>query len=51
MKRTEFDKLVNEYGQLKARKALKWFCENHSESFRQSVKAAQFCVDNEVLWQ
>ena len=51
MNKRYFDRLVNEYGQIKARKALAWFCENHSESFRKAINnPTQFCIDNELLW-
>jgi hypothetical protein len=50
MNKKSYLKLVTEYGKEKADKALTWFVENHSASFRNSVKQLQFVKTNEYLW-
>lgn len=51
MRKTEYQKLVAEYGQALADKALLWFVENHSEGFRKAVKQASYIIHNEYLWR
>ena len=51
MNQTEFNKLVKEYGKILAGRALRWFLENHSEAFRNSVHQAPFIIANEYLWR
>lgn len=51
MKRTEYRKLVKEYGAALAEKALAWFVSNHSEQFRSAVHQAKYIEHNEYLWR
>jgi hypothetical protein len=51
MKKTEYIKLVKEYGAELAHKALVWFLDNSTPEFRKAVKQAQYCITNEYLWR
>jgi hypothetical protein len=47
----EFEKLVKEYGNVLAGKALQWFLDYHTEQFRKSVHPASYIIANEYLWR
>lgn len=51
MEQNEYNKLVAEYGEQLARKALAWFLANVSAETRKHLWQAQFCIDNEYLWR
>lgn len=51
MEKKEYMKLVKEYGDELAKKAMKWFIFTCNENFRKNVKQAQFIIDNEYIWR
>jgi hypothetical protein len=51
MNKTEYKKLVAEYGQPLAAKALAWFLSTTTSDFRKAVHQAKYCIANEYLWR